>query len=207
MGWARCVYGNTECSLTVATYLLCVLGIFALGAVTNAAQALEHQKTAVLAVQRCLHGDCATVRRQNLYLESDGQKPRTSTDQPPKAFYDPIPVDFLSVGLAPILSGAISLGLKEMDQTKKIQDFGTIEIGTLSGDDRLHLSFYVLSKLGEGCLHFTDARHEGVGGQQGKFKPLEFHVNEESLITQLERDTTGAPEPPEQPEPNPARDG
>lgn len=202
-GWgvAHCLYGDKDCSSAFATYLLCTLTVGGVlislrtlldtaDSVATAVSTLEHQKTAILATQKCLHENCsATFRQKNVYVtafdESPSEKLEEQSGLTHKDFYDPVPVDCLSVGLAPILSAQFVISLRDKNGTTRAT--GNVVLGTLTTGDRLHLNVYVRTTLvKESEILFTSPQHQGLGDTP-TMKDLEYHASGEKLIPQVNR--------------------
>jgi hypothetical protein len=218
LGWASCVYGRADCSLSVATYLLCGLSAFAItvsvkalydtaAAANYAAKRLQHQQTAVLATQKCGHELClAMARHMDLYILSLNGDPLRELNDPELTegheFFDTIQVDCLSVGLAPILNGILHVAMiGEKDGTR--HTLGKIELGTLGSNERLHLGIKALDSLAGHELDFFDAEHE-IPGEPGKLEKLAYHRGPDKFSLQVSVSAANTKAPPEQTEPTPA---
>ncbi len=211
--FARCVYGDPTCSLTVSTYLLCVLTLGAFLAAYRAAryaqQAIEIEREVVVAIENCSTlrasltpgGDDGTTSHHNPHRTEERYMKtvnngflRDRPDNYSRDQYGMVEFDCMSVGRSPVVNGSIQVKCKAPNGNENDR---TISIGSIPTDEFIHLRLWLDNRLRD--VEFTwierSVRHkDGV--------VIEFHARHKDFA--LPVPFSALPEPAPAPAPPPA---
>jgi hypothetical protein len=158
-----CIYGNPACSQVVATYILCALTLAAFlaayKAATHAQETFEHERAAMLAVQRCICGDDVEGRRVEVYLRD----PYVGFNESKPPGFDPslyakLEVELHSVGRSPVINGRIAIAVHGQ---RAHAESSEIEIGTILKDATIHLRLWIVSNLDGAELSWSGKGYHG----------------------------------------------
>lgn len=159
--WARCVYGDPVCSLTVTTYALTFLTgaafIAAFRAATFAKETIEHEKAAILALNLC--GQSEKHRGKNRefqLLAAPGAKFVEVAKSPEPGTFHVTQFDCRNVGRGPVIDGKLRIRVSPPGGTPAERD---VEIGNLLPGKWIHVTLHYALTLG-GALEWVGALHK-----------------------------------------------
>ena len=158
--WARCVYGDPVCSLTVTTYALTFLTGAAFIAVVRAAtfakETIEHEKAAILALNRCGPGKHLGKSREFQLLASPGAMIVEISKSPEPGSFHTTQFDCRNVGRGPVIDGKLRISITPEGGGRTERD---IEIGNLLPGKWIHVTLNYALTLGE-ALEWVCAVHK-----------------------------------------------
>jgi len=192
--YAHCVYGDPTCSLTVSTYGLAMLTgaafIAAFRAAHFAAETIEHEKAAFLALTRCDKGEGHVVDMAQFSLPAAD---KDFAPGPPAQDSLKAEFDCHNVGRSPIVDGRLDILITPRGRKEKAYP---IELGNIMPGEWTHVRLHVAVALGFATYAFGAAKHrnEDLEVYTGNARLIE--VGAEDALEPIAPTEVQAPAPP-----------
>jgi hypothetical protein len=193
--WAKCVYGDAFCSLTIATYLLSVIGLATLiaagYAATFAKRAFDLEREVILSLHACA-AECydgtiqARAIRHDPYLREEWHLKSLAPKNPkfevgaPDNQNDYVPVDFdcFSIGRSPVVDGILRIRCKSPDGT---QAWLPLAIGSVPADRYIHMTLWLSDEVSKFRFYWIDRAIHRSGRGVGAPVRIDLHFSEQEF--------------------------
>ena len=134
--WAKCIYGNADCSLAVGTHLLAGVALATLltagYAASYAKRTFDLEREVIVSIHSCNAGEDRheAYRREEWHLRSLADKAPFRPGRPleDENDYEPVEFDCCSLGRSAVINGVLYIVCKMTDGTKKTV---SIRIGSI----------------------------------------------------------------------------
>jgi hypothetical protein len=146
----RCVFGDSQCSTAIASWILCVVTGLAFIVAARAArwawETLENERTAELGLRECFQRKHQPhVQR---FIDNLVDSPRrNSSDGGDRSTHEPLKFDITNLGRAPIRDAKILTRIRAAGSTDDPTDID-IDLGCFADRETIHITIWVLKALG-----------------------------------------------------------
>ena len=149
--WSQCIYGNSQCSTAIATWVLCVVTGLAFIVAARAArwawEALEYERTAELGLRECFQRKHQPQVQRVILSLVDPPRRGGLSDGDKRSDYEPLTFDLTNLGRAPIRNANILTRIRAAGSPEDPADFD-IDLGCFADRETIHLTIWVAKVLG-----------------------------------------------------------